>query len=105
MTIIVTSWSDFHPDLDEMPKRLKWKEQQAWLYRNLRRRKKGRFSCFEIGENMEAAKRLSDMIRRGMIDVTGGDFPWSTYELHPKRIRPRPLRPIRTKTPVYLEML
>lgn len=105
MNAIVTSWSDFHPSIDEMPKRLTWKQQQRWIYKNLLRRRKMRFSCFEIGENALACKRISDMIRRGIIEVVGGDYPWTVYDLHVKRIRPRPLRPIRAKTPAYLEML
>lgn len=88
MTIIATSWSDFGPALDEMPKRLKWKEQRAWIYRNLLRRKNQRFSSFEIGENELVCKRASDMIRAGRIEILGGDFPWSTYRLHPKRTTP-----------------
>lgn len=105
MNCIVTSWSDFNPEIDEMPKRLKWKEQRAWIYKNLLRRKKHRFSCFEVGENMQAAKRLSSMATQGIIEITGGDFPWSTYKLNPKRIRPRPERPIRCSTPIFLEMV
>lgn len=103
--MIITSWSDFHKGLDEMPKRLKWKEQRAWIYRNLLRRKKQRFSTFEIGENMLACKRITDMLNQGIIEDTGGQYPWINYRLHVKRLHPRPLRPIRTKTPVYLEML
>lgn len=91
---MITSWSDFNPGIDEMPKRLKWKEQRAWIYKNLLRRKRQRFSCFEVGENMQAAKRLGSMVTQGIIEVTGGDFPWSTYKLHTKRTRPRPERPI-----------
>lgn len=96
MNAIVTSWSDFNPEIDSMPKRLKWKEQRTWIYKNLLRRKKQRFSTFEIGENMLACKRITSMLRQGIIESTGGDFPWTTYKLHVKRIRPRPLRPIRT---------
>lgn len=87
--MIVTSWSDFNVGIDEMPKRLKWKEQRAWIYKNLLRRKRQRFSCFEIGENMQAAKRLGSMVHQGIIEVTGGDFPWSTYKLHTKRTTSR----------------
>lgn len=105
MNCIVTSWSDFNPEIDTMPKRLTWKQQRAWIYKNLLRRHKQRFSSFEVGENIEAGKRLSTMIQQGIIEVTGGDFPWSTYKLHVKRIRPRPERPIRCSTPGYLEMV
>lgn len=95
MNAIVTSWSDFHKEIDEMPKRLKWKEQRAWLYKQLSKRERQRFSCFEVGENMLAAQRLSVMIRQGIVEITdGGDFPWSHYKLNPKRIYPRPLKPI-----------
>ena len=93
--MIVTSWSDFNPEIDEMPKRLKWKEQRAWIYKNLLRRKRHRFSCLEVGENMQAAKRLGSMIRQGIVEITGGDFPWSTYKLHTKRTKPKPLPLIR----------
>ena len=93
--MIITSWSDFNPEIDEMPKRLKWKEQRAWIYKNLLRRKRQRFSCFEVGENMQAAKRLGSMIRQGIVEITGGDFPWSTYKLHTKRTKPKPLPLIR----------
>lgn len=89
MNCIVTSWSDFNTGIDEMPKRLKWKEQRAWIYKNLLRRKRQRFSCFEVGENMQAAKRLGSMIHQGIIEITGGDFPWSTYKLHAKRTTSR----------------
>lgn len=89
MNAIVTSWSDFNTELDEMPKRLKWKAQRKWLYKNLLRRSKQRFSCFEIGGNYEAAKRLSDMIRIGMVEIVGGNFPWSKYKLHVRRTVPR----------------
>ena len=68
--MIVTSWSDFNPGIDEM-------------------RKRQRFSCFEVGENMQAAKRLGSMVHQGIIEVTGGDFPWSTYKLHTKRTTSR----------------
>lgn len=104
MNCIVTSWSDFHKGIDEMPKRLKWKEQRAWIYKNLLRRQKQRFSCFEVGENLQAAKRLGSMASQGIIEITGGDFPWSTYKLHVKRTRSRPERPIRCSTPIYLEV-
>ena len=93
--MIITSWSDFNPEIDEMPRRLKWKEQRAWIYKNLLRRKKQRFSCFEVGENMQAAKRLGSMIHQGIVEITGGDFPWSTYKLHTKRTKPKPLPLIR----------
>lgn len=103
--MIITSWSDFNTELDAMPKRLKWKEQRAWIYKNLLRRKRQRFSCFEVGENMQVAKRLGSMMNQGIVENTGGDFPWTTYRLHAKRIHPRPERPIRTKSPIYLEMV
>ena len=93
--MIITSWSDFNTELDAMPKRLKWKEQRAWIYKNLLRRKRQRFSCLEVGENMQAAKRLSSMIRQGIVEITGGYFPWSTYKLHTKRTKPKPLPLIR----------
>lgn len=105
MNCIITSWSDFNPEIDEMPKRLKWKEQQAWIYRNLLRRKRQRFSSFEIGENMLACKRITDMLRKGIIEDVGGDYPWTNYKLHVKRIHPRQPRPIRTNEPFTLEML
>ena len=89
MNCIVTSWSDFNPEIDEMPKRLKWKEQRAWIYKNLLRRKRQRFSCLEVGENMQAAKRLGSMVHQGIVEITGGDFPWSTYKLHTKRTTSR----------------
>lgn len=89
MNAIVTSWSDFNTELDEMPKRLKWKAQRKWLYKNLLRRTKQRFSCFEIGDNMQAAKRLGSMVNQGIVEITGGDFPWSTYKLHVRRTTPR----------------
>ena len=95
MNCIVTSWSDFNPEIDAMPKRLTWKQQRAWIYKNLLRRRKQRFSCFEVGDNMQAAKRLGSMIRQGIVEVTGGDFPWSTYKLHVKRTKPKPLPLIR----------
>lgn len=97
MNCIITSWSDHNPEIDSMPKRLKWKEQRAWIYKNLLRRKRQRFSCFEVGENMAACKRISIMIRQGIVEVTGGDFPWSEYRLHAKRTKPRPERPIYTQ--------
>ena len=97
MNCIVTSWSDFNPEIDEMPKRLKWKEQRAWIYKNLLRRKRQRFSCLEIGENQKACRMISIMIRQGIVEVTGGDFPWSTYKLHAKRTKPRPERQVYTK--------
>ena len=87
--MIITSWSDFNTELDAMPKRLKWKEQRAWIYKNLLRRKRQRFSCLEVGENMQAAKRLGSMVHQGIVEVTGGDFPWSTYKLHTKRTTSR----------------
>ena len=40
---------------------------------------------------------ISIMIRQGIVEVTGGDFPWSTYKLHAKRTKPRPERPVYTK--------
>lgn len=95
--MIITSWSDFNPGIDEMPKRLKWKEQRAWIYKNLLRRKRQRFSCFEVGENMQAAKRLGSMVTQGIIESTGGDFPWTEYRLHVKRTKPKPQRPIRSQ--------
>ena len=88
MSIIATSWSAFGPALDEMPKRLKWKEQRAWIYRNLLRRERQRFSGFEIGENELVCRRVTDMIRAGRIENTGGEYPWSTYRLHATRTTP-----------------
>ena len=93
--MIITSWSDFNTELDAMPKRVKWKEQRAWIYKNLLRRKRQRFSCFEVGENMQVAKRLGSMMNQGIVENTGGDFPWSTYKLHTKRTKPKPLPLIR----------
>ena len=95
MNAIVTSWSDFHRSLDEMPKRLKWKEQRAWIYRNLLRRPKQRFSTFEVSENMLVASRVTDMFNQGIIESISGDFPWTKYCLHVKRTKPRPEKPIR----------
>ena len=105
MNAIVTSWSDFHKELEEMPKRLKWKEQTAWLAKQLRRREKQRFSMFEIGENMLVAKRLTVMVRQGLVETTGGQFPWTTYKINAKRTKPRPLPIIRTMMVPELEML
>lgn len=104
MNCIVTSWSDHNPAIDEMPKRLKWKEQRAWIYKNLLRRKRQRFSTFEIGENMLACKRITDMFTQGIIEDVGGDYPWTEYHLHPKRTKPKPKRPIRSQV-FCLEMV
>jgi len=87
-----------------MPKRLKWKEQRAWIYKNLLRRKRQRFSCFEVGENMLACRRVTDMLNQGIIESTGGDFPWTEYRLHVKRTKPKPQRPIRPQV-IYLEVV
>lgn len=95
MNTIVTSWSDFHRGLDEMPKRLKWKAQRAWIYKNLLRRSKQRFSTFEVCEEMLVARRVTDMFNQGIIESTGGEFPWTEYRLHPKRTKSRPERLIR----------
>ena len=104
MNAIVTSWSDSHKPLEEMPKRLTWKQQRKWLCKELRRRPKMRFSIFEVTESMLVAKRMTCLVRQGIVRVTGGEFPWTTYEVNAKRTKPKPERPIRSQV-ICLEMV
>lgn len=87
MNCIAISWSDFNPEIDDMPPRLKWKEKKAWILKNLRQRKRQRFSCFEVGSNFAAAECLSTLIRQGFAEITGGEFPWSEYRLNARRTK------------------
>lgn len=106
MNAIVTSWSDFHKELDEAPKRLTRKELDRWLLRQLGRRPKKRFSTFEIGESMVVAKAMTRLCRQGFIetirDPAWDIFPWTYYRLHTKRTKPRPPKPIRLSSDLFL---
>lgn len=107
MPAIVTSWTDFHRDLSEAPKRLKRKELDRWLLRQLASRPRGRFSVFEASDDLRVAKAMSRLCRQGFIETVHDErdlFPWTYYTLHTCRTKPRPPKPIRCKTPVYLEM-
>lgn len=98
MNAIVTSWSDFHKELDEAPKQLTRKELDRWLLRQLERRPKKRFSIFEIGESQRVAKAMARLCRQGFIETIHDErdiFPWTYYRLHTKRTQPRPPKPIR----------
>lgn len=97
MNAIITSWSDFCKELDAAPKRLKRKELDRWILRQLARRPKKRFSIFEVGENMQVAKAMTRLCRQGFIETIHDErdqFPWTYYRLHSKR-GPRQPKPIR----------
>lgn len=99
--MIVTSWSDFCKELNEAPKRLKRKELDRWLLRQLAQRPKQRFSVFEACEELHVAKAMTRLCRQGFIETIHDErdiFPWTYYRIHQHRTLPRPVKPIHCKT-------
>lgn len=94
--MILTSWSDFHKELDLAPKKHTRKQRIAWILKELRRRPQQRFSIFEIGENFPAARQLTVLFRQGILTEGSREdiFPWTYYTIHPKRTKAPAPKPI-----------
>lgn len=67
----------FSAGLDEMPKK-----QQGDI-RAVLRRLSGmkRFSVFEASENDKIANTMTDIFALGYAESTGGEFPWTTFNI------------------------
>ena len=40
-----------------------------------------RYSIFEVTDNNDIATTMSDIVKRGLIETTGGKYPWTTFKI------------------------
>lgn len=40
-----------------------------------------RFSIFEVTANDTIANMMTDIVKRGLIETTGGQYPWTTFKI------------------------
>jgi len=40
-----------------------------------------RFSIFEVTGNDTIANMMTDIVKRGLIETTGGQYPWTTFKI------------------------
>ena len=68
---------NFSSGLDEM-KRKDQRDEVAVMRKLLTMK---RFSIFEVTANDTIANMMDDIVRRGLIETTGGQFPWTTFKI------------------------
>jgi hypothetical protein len=40
-----------------------------------------RFSIFEVTDNDTIALTMTNIVKRGLIETTGGQYPWATFKI------------------------
>lgn len=63
--------------LDEMKR--KDQRDEVAVMRKLATMK--RFSIFEVTANDTIANMMTDIVKRGLIETTGGQYPWTTFKI------------------------
>jgi hypothetical protein len=68
---------NFSSGLDDMKRKDQRDERKVMLALS----KMTRFSIFEVTSNDTIAKMMDDIVARGLIETTGGQFPWTTFRI------------------------
>lgn len=67
----------FSSGLDDMKR--KDQRDEVAVMRKLATMK--RYSIFEVTANQDIAKMMTDIVKRGLIETTGGQYPWTTFKI------------------------